>query len=25
MTQAVIGILINARTMRRSIDIVPGE
>jgi len=23
MTQAVIGILINARTMRRSIDIVP--
>ena len=24
MTQAVIGILINARTMRRSIDIVPG-
>ena len=25
MTQAVIGIWINARTMRRSIDIVPGE
>ena len=25
MTQAVIGILINARTMRRSIDVVPGE
>jgi len=25
MTQAVIGILINARTMRRSIDMVPGE
>jgi hypothetical protein len=24
LTQAVIGILINARTMRRSIDIVPG-
>jgi hypothetical protein len=24
MTQAVIGILINARTMRRSIDIMPG-
>ena len=25
MTQAVIGILINARTMRRSIDMVPSE